>query len=116
MARGEELPRIWATMDHFTALGKHRVHWAWARVSAQCARRSPCASVLVTWLHCGGAGYYTRASLLIFFDYKVNKTMAAQPIPPFWESRCRWLWNNRTGHYYDDTIFIRGGPDTLRKL
>ena len=32
MARGGELPRIWATMDHFTSLGEHRVHWAWGRV------------------------------------------------------------------------------------
>ena len=115
MARGEELPRTWATMDHLTSLGEHRVHWAWGRVFfavgmaiTMCLKVSDVATLRWGWLQYPG--------WFVFFDYKVNKAMAAQPILPFWETWRRWLWENRRDHHHEDSTFIPGGPDTLRQL
>ena len=61
MACGEELPRVWATMDHFTSLGEHRVHWAWGRVFfavgmaiTMCLRVSDVATLRWGWLQYPG--------------------------------------------------------------
>ena len=57
MAKAEDRPRVWATMEDFQTLAEHRVHWAWARVFftvgmafALCLRVSDIAVLRWGWL------------------------------------------------------------------